>query len=441
MTVNARALCGCLISALILLNACQLMRDPPPPPQSRSDPSAELITYQKDRQLWLSESDLKGDSISLAACEGQEPVICDLPRVHWSPDGSHFFYELFENGEYRLIISDLHGRQQGFRILKAPSRAPVWSPDGKKIVFFVLDSSRPWGDHHDRELSHLEFGFVEDVWQIEMEASGAWPAPQKMADLETPGIGCGGGGGSISDMLYDIQGGFALGYQAARQMAWSAEDIIIYPLTCDYWQGYGRLDAQTWQPMEPYNGTLRGLALDAKGSRWYAITGHSRRDDPANNRLVAGAAGGTAYEVIKTAVPVEMVFVGSQSGRLYYTARELLDHKDLSEQIKWNRSVPPYFNFYHTQLWTILPDGTGERLLWESTDHSYSRVAETMHGDILFVLIENDVDLYEIIASGAPEEEWLEHLPRTYIMRLSSNSPEPELWLEDAHNLTISQPR
>jgi hypothetical protein len=136
-----------------------------------------------------------------------------------------------------------------------------------------------------------------------------------------------------------------------------------------------------------------------------------------------------------------MVFVGSQSGRLYYTARELLDHKDLSEQIKWNRSVPPYFNFYHTQLWTILPDGTGERLLWESTDHSYSRVAETMHGDILFVLIENDVDLYEIIASGAPEEEWLEHLPRTYIMRLSSNSPEPELWLEDAHNLTISQPR
>jgi hypothetical protein len=155
---------------------------------------------------------------------------------------------------------------------------------------------------------------------------------------------------------------------------------------------------------------------------------------------VTGEAGSTTYEVIETAVPAEMVFVGSQSGRLYYTARQLLDHKDLSEQIKWDKSVAPYFNFYHTQLWTILPDGTGERLLWESNDHSYSRVTETMSGDVLFVLVENDVGLYEVIAGGAPEEQWLEHLPHTQIMRLQLDENEPEIWLEDAASLTVCYP-
>jgi hypothetical protein len=405
------------------------------------DPSAGLITYQKDRQLWLSQADLSGQPLKLAQCIDQRKVICSLPGIAWSPDGSHFLYETTVNGEHRLLISDLQGQQQGFRLSHLPSRDPVWSPDGKKIILFVKDASRPWGDHTSQDFSALDFGFIDEVWQLQIDASGRWLAPQKVADLETPGIGCGGGGGSTSDALYDIQGGFALGYQAARRMVWTNDDVIIYPLTCDYWQGYGRLDTQTWQPLAPYNGLLRGIVLDSSGSRWYAVTGLNRDDDPNNNRLVTGTAGGTTYEVIDTAVPVEMVFVGSQSGRLYYTARQLLEHKDLSEQIKWDKSVEPYFNFYHTQLWTILPDGTDERLLWESDAHSLSRITETTGGDLLFVLVENDVDLYEVIAGGAPEEEWIEHLPRTHIMRLSPDGNEPEIWLEDAHSLTTLYPR
>jgi hypothetical protein len=404
------------------------------------DPTGGLLAYQRDNQLWLAKADLSGDSFKLAACVEQDKVICDLPTVQWSPDGSHFFYEMTVDGEHRILVSDLQGRQQGYRISRPPSRHPVWSPDGNKIVFFVVDPNRPWGDHSNRDLSALDMGFIEEVWQLEMESSGTWLAPRKLTDLETPGIGCGGGGISTSDTLYDIQGGFALGYQAARQMVWSVDDVIVYPLTCDYWQGYGRLDTHTWQPLPPYSGQLRGLVLDASGSRWYAVTGHNRDDDLANNRLVTGTAGGTTYEMIDTAVPVEMVFVGLQSGRLYYTSRELLEHKDLSEQIKWNKSVAPYFNFYHTQLWTILPDGSDERLLWESDDHSVSRLVETMDGEILFVLIENDVALYEVIASGAPEEDWLDHLPRTHIMRLSLDSNEPEIGLEDAHSLTTWYP-
>jgi len=405
------------------------------------DPTAGLIAYQRNKQLWLAKADLSGDSFKLAECVEQDEVICDLPSVHWSPDGSHFFYELTVDGEHRILVSDLQGQQQGYRISRPPSRDPVWSPDGNKIIFFVVDPNRPWGDHSKRGLSPLDIGFIEEVWQLQMGASGTWLAPQKLTDLETPGIGCGGGGVSISDSLYDIQGGFALGYQAARQMVWTVDDVIIYPLTCDYWQGYGRLDAQRWQPLAPYSGLLRGLVLDSSGSRWYAVTGHNRDNDPTNNRLITGTAGSTTYEVIDTAVPVEMVFVGSQTGRLYYTARQLLDHKDLSEQIKWNKSVEPYFNFYHTQLWTILPDGTDEKLLWESDVHSFSRFTKTTGGDVLFVLVENDVALFEVIAGGAPEEEWIEHLPHTHIMRLSLSSNEPEIWLEDAHSLTTWYPR
>lgn len=405
------------------------------------DPAAGLITYQKDRQLWLSQADLSGDSFTLAECAERDKVICDLPRITWSPDGSHFFYQVTVNGEHRLLISDLQGQQQGFRLSHLPSRDPVWSPDGNKIVLFIVDSNRPWGDHSSLDFSALNFGFMEEVWQLQMEPSGIWLAPTKVTDLETAGIGCGGGGGSTSDALYDIQGGFALGHQAAREMVWTNDDAIIYPLTCDYWQGYGRLDTQTGHPLAPYSGLLRGLTLDSSGSRWFAVTGFNRNDDPANNRLVTGTADRTEYEVIETAVPVEMVFVGLESGRLYYTSRELLEHKDLSKQIKWDKSVAPYFNFYHTQLWTILPDGSDERLLWESDDHSFSRVTETMEGDVLFVLIENDVELYETIAGGTPEEEWIAHLPHTHIMHLSLKSNEPEICLEDAHSLAAWYPR
>jgi hypothetical protein len=409
------------------------------------DPAEGLVAYQQDEQLWLSKEDLSANPspIKIAECAERNKVICELPRIHWSPDGSHFFYQTTVDDDHRLIISDLQGQQQGYRISPRPSLNPVWSRDGSKIVLFVK-TNRPWGDHNNQDSSALDYGFIDEVWQLQMEASGTWLAPQKLTDLETPGIGCGGGGASVSDTLYDTQGGFALGYQAAQQMVWTTDDVIIYPLTCDYWRGYGRFDAETGQPLAPYSGELRGLTLDSSGSRWYAVTGHNRDDDPTNNRLLTGTAANTTYEVIETAVPVEMVFVGSQSGRIYYSARERIDQKDLSAQVEWNESVPlsnyTYFNFYHTQLWTIQSDGTGERLLWESDNHSYSRVTETMDGDVLFVLVENDVDLYETMASGAPAEEWPKQLPRTHIMLLSLGNPEPEILLEDARDLITWYP-
>lgn len=400
------------------------------------DLTTGLIAYQQDRQLWLNNGDLSTMPVQVTVCGESEKFISCLPQLHWSPDGTHFYYQTAVSEQYNLIISDLQGQQQGFSISKAPYRHPVWSPDGQQLVLFI-GTVRPWGDHINGDISANEYGYINEVWQLKMDASGIWSVPQKLTDLETPGIGCGGGGRSYSDYLYENQEGTTIGFNAAQRMVWTNDDVIIYHLACDgiHSQGYGRYAVQANQKLEPYPGHLHGLALDPAGSRWYAITGYESDDiGLPENQLVTGTATDISYEWIETAVPVEMVFVGPVSGRVYYTARELIEQKDLVGQVDY---MEPYFNFYHTQLWTIQPDGSDERLLWESDDHSYSRITETSDGDVLFVLIENDVDLYEAMLAGISKEEREPYLPHTHIMRLSANSTEPEIWIEDARDLAV----
>lgn len=405
------------------------------------DATSGLIAYQQDRQLWLNNGDLTGVPAKVTACGELDNYMFCLPQIHWSPDEAHFYYQTAVNYQHQLIISDLQGQQQGFSTSTTPYRDPVWSPDGRQLILFI-DTNRPWGDHLNGDMRANEFGFVKEVWQLQIDEDGIWSAPQKLTEIEAPGIGCGGGGRSYSDYLYESQYGFTLGLNAAQKMFWTADDVIIYHLACDgtMSQGFGRYDVNANQQLEPYPGHLHGLTLDSSGSRWYAITG-SESDDISlpENQLVTGTAADISYEWIETAVSVEMVFVGAHSGRLYYTARELLEHKDLTEQV--DDYGEPYFNFYHTQLWTIQPDGSDERLLWESADHSYSRIAEASDGDVLFVLIENDVVLYEAMLAGISKEEREPYLPHTHVMRLSTNSAEPEIWIEDARDLAVWFPQ
>ena len=56
------------------------------------------------------------------------------------------------------------------------------------------------------------------------------------------------------------------------------------------------------------------------------------------------------------------------------------------------------------------------------------------------MVVENDEDLYESMASGEPEEEWIDHRPGTQVLRLGMSSQEPEILLEDAHNLVVWTP-
>lgn len=403
------------------------------------DAANGLIAYQQNGRTWLDEADGTDAPVEVPVCPPTDDSRACAPQVHWSPDGTHFFYETAVSSRYILIISDLQGNQQGFTISMQPYRTPVWSQDGRQIILFV-GTNRPWGDHFNGDISANELGFLDEVWQLQLDASGTWLPPQKLTELETPGIGCGGGGYSVSDYLYESQGGFTMGLTAAQKMFWTTDDVIIYHLSCDYYlaQGYGRYDIKTNQQLDPYSGRLHGLVLDASGSRWYAITGQEDGEDaPMANRLVTGTVNELGVEVVETAVSVEMVFVGKYSGRLYYTSREQTDRIDISHISQNSFESPPYFHFYRSQLWTIQPDGSDERLLWESDDHSYSRFTETPDGDLLFVLIENDVARFEALTSDVPEAEWPDHFPHTHIMRLSPNALEPEIYIEDARDLAV----
>ena len=187
---------------------------------------------------------------------------------------------------------------------------------------------------------------------------------------------------------------------------------------------------------------MHSLVLDATGRRWFAVTGNSRYggDIFPENQLVNGVSEETSYEMIDTAVPVELVFVGQFSGRLYYTSRVETDAKYLADLEK-SRLVASYFNFYHTQLWTIQPDGSDERLLWESDDHAFVRVTETPDGDIFFLLIENDDALYEAIVAGVPEDALPDYFPHVNLMRLSPGAAAPEILLADIRDLKIWFPQ
>ena len=227
--------------------------------------SSGLIAYQQDRQLFVNQLDSSDLPMLVTTCDEANVYDYCLPQLHWSPTGMHFFYETVES-PYKLFISDLQGNQQGFTISSRPYRLPVWSPDGHQLLLFV-GTNRPWGDHFNQELSFDELGFIDEVWLLQMDDAGNWGDPQMLTELETPGIGCGGGGGSVSDRLYELQDGYPSGFQAARKMFWTSEDVIIYHLSCDYYlsQGYGRYDIKTNQPLEPYSGRLHGLKLDASG--------------------------------------------------------------------------------------------------------------------------------------------------------------------------------
>ena len=404
-----------------------------------------LVVYQpgpvsyRSAQTWVTKPDLGEAPVPIPVCgELAEEPRCP-PEVHWSPVGTHFFYETAYDQPYQLIISDLAGQQQAYTLSRHPYRTPVWSPDGQKLMLLVgIDVA--WGDFVSAGVSDLEYGFWDEVWQIEMDSSGRWQPPQRLTHLQTPGIGCGSGPRSLSDSLYDRHDGTGNGFYAAKGMIWTSDDVLIYHHGCEgiMSQGYGRFDTQTLQQLAPFPGRLHSMAYHAGGNRWYAVTGESRPFDDVKmipKRLVTGVPTDAAYEYLDTAVPVDMVFVGAYSGRIYYTSRRELDFKNIESQIGSGSSVAPFFNFYHTQLWSMEADGSNENLMWEGDYHSFSRITEMPDGSLLFVLIENDEPLYEAIVAGEPEEKWVDYYPHAHIMRLAPENKEPEIWLEDASGL------
>ena len=309
-------------------------------------------------------------------------------------------------------------------------------PDGRKVVYRVptgiefnrIDKSNEIEDWY-------EIGYLDDIWTAELDENGRLQPPVFIGQVETPGQGCGGGGDSWADRLYNIQSNSFETFHTY----WTADDILLYPFNCEFLQIYGRFDMNTGEMLPPIEGKMTNLAVSNEKDRWFAITAPVYDDnghpDLSTRRLVTGIPSETTYAEIPTSTIVSLLYVGPEDGRLYYTSRELIQSEDLSAQVGW--PLGSQFHFFHTQLYSINPDGTDEMLHWEGDDHSYSSITTDENGDLLFYLIENDTVLLEAVQNGVPEEEWPNYAPKVYLMRQTEPLAEPTIVREDFEASTI----
>ncbi len=374
------------------------------------------VAYVQHGDLYIRDLPQAHPPILVDDCQGPN---CLFQYLKWSPNGQYLLYYRENNGTREIRLADRQGMVQTVASDTASLRPAAWSPDGRQIAFLRQT---------DRWIESEPLGNIVEVWSVAVAASGAISDAKIVGEIHG-GAGCGGGGRSQSDELYEREGGTAYGFRMSKT-EWTAQNILLYTLDCGN-AGIGRFDMSTGTELEPYAVLLRGLVLNQAGDRWIAVTWDASSTEPGDHKLVTGDPTSTDTEIIPTSAPVELVYVGPVSGHIYYTSRHRTGGANLSDDY--------FFNFYESALWMIHADGSGEKLLWQAADHSFAGVTEALDGSILFVRVENDVALYEAVQDEtvAPER-WVDYLPQRHIVRILAPGGEPEPWLENAGNLAIS---
>lgn len=370
--------------------------------------AAEAIAYVQDEQLFIRRLP-DGEILPIHTERCPEDSYCALTYLKWSPDGQHLLYYYYDGSSPNLRVSDRQGQTQRIEDV-AFSRPGGWSPDGRTIVYLKESDTL-------REI---------DVWTVAIAADGSLGTPERVGSWNFPGDGCGGGGRSPSEVLYENEGGTSYGYRMGV-LEWSAQNILLFNLDCTN-IGIGRFDMTTGTELPAFAQPLRNLVLNASGDRWYAATGYAwEQEDPANNQLLTGTPDSLDVTIIPTSAKVELVFVGPVSGSLYYTERNPLGREEVVEK-------GLYFGFFEAALWRIQPDGSGEeRLLFGPEDHAYAHVTETAVGDLLFVLVENDRPLFAAAQDDAISQTELQALmPQRHIVQLPAAGGEPQVILSNA---------
>ena len=357
-----------------------------------------------------------------------EGSYCSLNYLKWSPDGRFLLYSYYDGNQNSLRVSDRQGNVQSIENT-AFARPGAWSPNGRSIAYMVQTDTQS-------EISENSFlgGWVFEVWTVLVEEDGALGTPQLVGPWDQPGDGCGGGGRSASELLYENEGGTAYGYRMGV-MEWTAQDILLFNLNCTN-IGMGRFDMTSGTELPGYDGRLRNLVLTPSGDRWFGVLGNAwSRDNPTSNQLVTGTPDSTAITVIPTSAQVELVFVGQQSGAIYYTERNPLGRES-------NDSRGLYFAYFESAIWRIQPDGSGEeRLLFGEDVQAYAQVEETADGDLIFVLVENERPLAEAaqFIEGNPDALQA-YYPQRHIMQLPASGGEPIMILSNAGQPTLMLP-
>jgi hypothetical protein len=381
--------------------------------------SANAIAYVQNEQLFIRTLP-DGATIPVHTVPCPEGSYCALAYLKWSPDGNYLLYTYYDGSRSSLRLSD---RQGNVQIIEdaANIRPGDWSPDGRTLVYMKQTDTPA----ETTEESFLP-GWVFEVWTVSVAEDGRLGTPQLVGPWQNSGDGCGGGGRSQSEVLYENEGGTSYGYEMGV-MEWTTQNILLFTLNCTN-IGIGRFDMTTGTELPGFDAPLRNLVLNASGDRWYAATGYaSERDNPDMNQLVTGTPDSTEISIIPTSAKVELVFVGQTSDTLYYTERNPLGRESMDDK-------GLYFGFYESALWRIQSDGTGEeRLLFGEDVQAYAQVAETAVGDILFVQVENDRPLFEAAQNPQLDQAALQaYLPQRHIMLLPANSGEPITILSNA---------
>ncbi len=404
---------------------------PDPPAREEVDNltavSAEAIAYVQNDQLFIRTLP-DGDTVPVHTEPCPEGSYCSLSYLKWSPDGQYLLYTYYDGGSSSLRVSDLQGNGQIIEAV-ANIRPGAWSPDGRSIAYMIQTDTPA----ETTEESYLA-GWVFEVWIVSVAEDGRLVAPQLVGSWQNSGDGCGGGGRSTSEVLYENEGGTPYGYKMGVT-EWTAQNILLFNLNCTN-IGLGRFDMSSGTELSSFDQPLRNLVLNASGDRWYAVTGNAwDRENPENNLLVTGTPDSTEITVIPTSAKVELAFVGQTSGALYYTERN-----PLGRESDDNRGL--YFAYYESALWRIQPDGSGEeRLLFGEDAQAYAQLAETAVGDLIFVLVENERPLAEAAQFVAGNPDTLQaYYPQRHIMQLSASGGEPTQILSNAGQPTLNLP-
>ncbi len=409
----------------------QIVLIPDPPVREAVDNltavSANAIAYVQNEQLFIRTLP-DGDPVLVPTEPCPEGSYCSLDYLKWSPDGQFLLYAYYDGGSSSLRLSDRHGNVQIIENV-AFIRPGVWSPDGRTIAYMVQTDSPA----ETTEESYLA-GWVFEVWTVPVAENGSLGTPQLVGPWQNNGDGCGGGGRSASEVLYENEGGTPYGYKMGVT-EWTEQNILLFNLNCTNIE-LGRFDMTAGTQLPGFDQPLRNLVLNNSGDRWYAVTGYAwDQENPENNQLVTGTPDSTEITVIPTSAKVELVFVGQTSGSLYYTERNPLGRES-------DDSRGLYFAYYESALWRIQPDGTGEeRLLFGEDVQAYAQVAETAVGDLLFVLVENERPLAAAAQFVEGNPDTLQaYFPQRHIMQMPASGGEPVTILSDAGSPVLALP-
>ncbi|MCI0396000.1 MAG: hypothetical protein L0332_28250 [Chloroflexi bacterium] len=379
----------------------------------------EAIAYMQGPTLYIRIMD-SGETIPVETCP--DGSYCILQYLKWSPAGRHLLYYYYDGQDSHLRLADRQGRPQTVSDEIAYVQPGAWSPDGRAIAFFRATDTYTEGSNTQPPAQ------VHEVWTVAVGEDGAVGAPQLAGVANMLAPGCGGAGRSESEVLYENEGGTSYGYLMGV-MEWTAPGILLYTTNCAN-IGIGRFDLNSGTELEPFAVPLRNLVLNTARDRWFAVSGPSWSEEVPDHQIVTGTPDSLEIETLATSQPVELLFYGPVSGRLYYTARQLLEQAEVTDQ-------GLYFAFFESALWTINPDGTGEALLWQSADQAFARLTERPDGAILFTRVENDRPLYEA-AQDPAITDLSAYSPQRHIVQIPPAGGEPVVVIENAGQPALS---